>query len=140
MANTITQSRVILGDRKVVEYIVLDSDGTQETNTVIFDSSAAASAAGKPDPKRCRIMELHAISNSAAGKCKLLWDATTKVAALALPYAGQTSNLCFEEFGGLKNMGGTGITGDILLTTTGLAAGDCLTIILEINPEYGTAP
>ena len=60
-------------------------------------------------------------------------DATTDVNALALPPSVSTK-LCFEKVGGLTNTGGAGITGDILLTTTGLAAGDSLTLILTVRP------
>lgn len=50
----------------------------------------------------------------------LLWDASTDVAIATLnPGPGQS--LCFKEIGGISNNAGAGVTGDVLLTTTGAA-------------------
>jgi hypothetical protein len=60
----------------------------------------------------------------------LLWDADTDVRILDL--AGDSYH-DFRSFGGLKNNGGAGVTGDILLTTTGHSAGDSYWIILGMR-------
>lgn len=134
MANTITNVRTAIGPSKVVQYINIASDGTQETGTVIYDSSVVATALGKDDPLKCALVKVECVPSLAAtARLKLLWDATTDVNALALPPSVSTK-LCFEKVGGLTNTGGAGITGDILLTTTGLAAGDSLTLILTVRP------
>lgn len=136
MANTITNTTLITGHRKVVKYIALDSDGSQETATVIYDSSVIATANGKPDPLKSRILSAHYVTSSVLGVVKLLWDATTDVLALSMPQGGNPLNLDLKHVGGLKNTAGAGITGDISITTTGLAAGDSLTLVLVIDPEY----
>lgn len=133
MANTITNTTLMLGNSKVVKYVCIASDGTQETDYVLYDSSAIAASLGKSDPLNCKIRSLQCFSSSAAAVMKLEWDAATDVLALALPL--RDVDVCFDSFGGLKNTAGTGKTGDILLTTTGLASGDSVTIILTVGPE-----
>ena len=133
MANTNTNTRLILGNSKVVQYLTIASDGTQETDLVVYSSSAVASALGKTDLKNSKIRSLQYISSGAAVVTKLEWDATTDVLACALSRYDTKMN--FDHIGGLKNTGGAGKTGDILLTTTGLAAGDSLTLVLVVGPE-----
>lgn len=133
MANTITNTRLVLGNSKVVQYLTIASDGTQETDLVVYDSSVVAGLLGKTDPLNSKIRSMTYVTSGAAVVAKLEWDATTDVLALALPKSDD--HMCFDHIGGLKNTAGTGKTGDILLTTTGLAAGDSLTLILVVGPE-----
>lgn len=137
MANTITNTRTVEGVKKVVQYITLAYVDAQETGTVIYDSSAVATVLGVTDPLKSSIRDIRYIASGAATKAHLLWDATTDVVALSLPYSagGASVYMNFRDIGGLKNVAGSGITGDVLLTTTGLAAGDTITIILTIDPE-----
>jgi hypothetical protein len=62
----------------------------------------------------------------------LLWDANTDVRILDLAGNG-TFDL--EAFGGLPNNASTGVTGDILLTTTGHSSGDSYAIVLEMRKQ-----
>jgi len=41
-----------------------------------------------------------------------------------------------SEFTGLKNNAGTGVTGDIMLTTVGHSSGDAYTVILKMTKNY----
>jgi hypothetical protein len=138
MANTVTNTRINLGDKRVIQYICIDSDGTEETDLVVYDSSAVAAAftPARVDSLNCRINSIKSISNSALGVVKLEFDATTDVLALALPYGGSDVEMDFRCFGGLKNTAGDGKTGDITLTTTGLVSGDSVIIILDIDPSF----
>jgi hypothetical protein len=82
MANTITNTKIINSADRAVIYVTLDSDGTNETNTVIFDSSTFAGT----DTLTGRIMAIkYAFSAASTARAKLLWDATTKVLAASLP-------------------------------------------------------
>lgn len=145
MANTIKNTTINYSTKEAVIYFTLASDGSEETATVLYDSSAVATLIQNIDPKfsdplTSRILEVYA-SASAAGavvsgggaRVKLLWDASTDVLALDIPTATNASKGNFRRFGGLLNQGGTGITGDILLTTTGLESGDALTIVLTVG-------
>jgi hypothetical protein len=135
--NTVTNTRTVVGRKKVVQYITILSDGTEETGTVVYDSSAVASALGLVDPLTCTIRDVKYVASGNSTIAHLLFDATTDVVAMSLPYSagGATLNMDFKEIGGLHNTGGTGRTGDILLTTTGLNSGDTITLILTIDPE-----
>lgn len=135
MANTITNTRLLANERRVIQYICISSDGTEETNLIIYDSSVVATAIGIADPLKCTIVRARYVSTSALGTVHLDFDATTDVLALAMPYNGSSMDMDFKDIGGLKNTAGTGITGDILLTTTGLVAGDKITLILEVRPN-----
>lgn len=137
MGNTVTNTRKNIGLKKVIQYLTIASDGTEETATVIYDSSAVATANGKADPLTCSIRRVRWMTNSSSCIAHLLWDATTDVIAMSMPYAGGGyMDIDLASIGGIKNTAGTGITGDILLTTTGLNAGDSITLILEVDPEY----
>ena len=63
---------------------------------------------------------------------RLWWDASTD---LLIHSFTQSETGCWEGFGGLINNAGTGVTGDINLTTTGHTSGDNYTIILEMVKE-----
>ncbi len=132
MANTVTNTRILTGSGEVIQYVCIDSDGTEETDLVVYDSSAVATLLGKADPLRSTVLGIDYSTNSALGVMHLEWDATTDVLAWALPQ--NSDKFCFRDHGGLKNTAGTGITGDITLTTTGLAAGDKVTFILSVRP------
>ena len=62
----------------------------------------------------------------------ILWDATTDVLAMNIPDA-QAIDLNLRDIGGIPNNAGAGITGDIMFTTVGHAAGDRYTIILGLK-------
>jgi hypothetical protein len=51
----------------------------------------------------------------------LFWDANTDVPLISIP-TDHPYNYSFVMLGGLKNNAGTGVTGDILISTTGLAS------------------
>lgn len=133
MANTITNSNIFKGTRQVVKYFTLSSDGTNETNTILYDSDLDAPS-GATDTLDSSILEIQAFANVAStARVYLSWDATTKVVALGIPVTSGPWMTSFRKHGGLQNQGGAGKTGDILITTTGLASGDVITIVLTVR-------
>ena len=132
MVNTVTNTRTLRENNAVIQYVTIASDGTEETDLVIYDSSAVATALGITDPTTCTIKSIWYSTSSVLGVVKLEFEATADVLALALPQGGAILDKNFEAVGGLKNTGGTGITGDISLTTTGLVAGDSLSLTIEV--------
>lgn len=132
MGNTVTNTRLLASTTRTLQYVCIDSDGTEETDLVVYDSSAVATALGIADPLTCKINGIYYSSNSKLGVMHLEWDATTDV--LALPLSGEDmQHLDFRPIGGLKNTGSTGITGDITFTSTGLVAGDKVMFILDVG-------
>lgn len=121
-ADTVSSQTLIDGTRNVVMKFTNVSGGDGESAVTKVDVSALNGA-----PTRVRVMKVH---YSVAGMvATLLWDADTDVRIMDLQGDG-----CFDAtgFGGLYNNAGTGVTGDIKLTTTGHTSGDSYTIILEI--------
>lgn len=138
MANTITNTRLFCGEKEVVQYLTIAYVDSQETDYVIYDSSDVASTLGKTDTSNCKINSIYAtvngIGTAALPQVKLEFDATTDVLALNIPANTLVKN-DFRPIGGLKNTSGSGKTGDITLTTLGLAAGDTLVVVLNVDPR-----
>jgi len=136
MANTSTIRNLLVSPRAVVVYATIASDGTEETDMIIYDSSVIASALGIADPLDSTILRIQYSSTTALGLPFLEFDATTDVLAWALPGgAGSQGDFDFREFGGLPNYAGAGKTGDIFLTTTLLEPNSAVTIVLTVRPN-----
>lgn len=123
MSDAVTSQTLIDGDKNVVMKFTNLSDGSGESAIKKVDVSALNGA-----PTKVKIRKIH---YSVAGMvATLLWDADTDVRIMDLQGDG-----CFDAsgFGGLYNNAGTGVTGDIMLTTTGHTSGDSYTILLEME-------
>lgn len=134
MADTVTSTKIVDGPKKVVYKFTNSSDGTGESAVLKVDVSALETG---PGGKTCTGVSIDSIIFITTGmKVKLLWDATTDETILEVPedVAGE---LIFDHIGGIPKTTATGVTGDILFTTTGHAAGDGYTIILEMTKTYG---
>lgn len=123
MADAVSSQTIIDGARNAVMKFTNLSDGTGESAVLKVDVSALSGA-----PSEVTIQRIHYCVNGMVAT--LLWDATTDVRIVELAGDG---TLDFTSFGGLPNNAGTGVTGDILLTTTGHTAGDSYSIILEMT-------
>lgn len=136
MANIITTQTIILSKDHFVLYVTCSSDGTQETNRILYSSSEIAREVGMPDTYTSTIQSLCFVTAcKVKANIALYWSAKVPVLAFLLPV--DTAN-CFDfkrlfSIPGLKNQGGTGRTGDIALTTTDLSKGDQFVIVMEIN-------
>lgn len=127
MANTVTQ-RTLIGsgsDKNIVRLIHIVSDGSEETDLVVYDNSAfiADTAKGRLD----RVL----VCGDAA-TIRLEWDQTADSPALSVnPSNGIDFDL--RQFGGIPNPNGSGATGDLVLSSAALDAGDEVTLILHIS-------
>jgi hypothetical protein len=123
MADAVASQTLVDGAKNVVMKFTSVSDGTGESAVTKVDVSALTGA-----PSRVKINKIH---YSTSGMIvRLLWDATTDVTILELQGEG-----CFDAtgFGGLYNNAGTGVTGDIQLTTIGHTNLDSYSLILEME-------
>ncbi len=134
MADAVTSQTIQDGARHVIMSFTNVSDGTGESAVKKVDVSALGS-----DPvtgTACSGVAIQSIWFSTMGmSVKLLWDADTDVLAFHLP-ADYADSLDMSEFTGLKNNAGTGVTGDIMLTTVGHSSGDAYTVILKMTKNY----
>lgn len=115
MANIVTTQTILDGSRNTIIKVTILGDGSGElTNQIIFDSSAYAN-----DTQNNKLWRIQYNLNGFSGT--LYWDATTDVQLMSLTpnYAADQK---FFWNGGLVNNAGAGKTGDILLTTSGLAS------------------
>jgi hypothetical protein len=128
MPNVITSRTILDGSRKTIVKINITGDGSgEESLTKIYDASAFTAA----DVNNA----LEAIEYCLNGfSASLFWDATTDLSLISLA-ADHPGEEDFREIGSLNNSSGTGKTGDILMTTVGLGAGDTGFIILHIKQK-----
>lgn len=117
MAHTITPQVLEAGNKFTVVKYTIQGDSktaTELTNTVLFDASSFGTKTNN---------KLYDISYDLNGfSAELLWDATAPVQMISLAKDRPTRDEYIRVEGGLINNGGAGRTGDILITTTGLAS------------------
>ena len=121
MADAVATQVIHAGEKNVVLKCTNISDGTGE--------AAVTKAAAATYGTALRIKRIHYSTDGMA--VRILWDADTDVVCWLIP-ANQSDTLDFTQIGGLPNNGGTGVTGNISLTTVGHTSGDTYTIILEL--------
>ena len=135
MADTVLNTTVFDGAKKLITHYNVVSDSTGST-TAIVDVSALTSNNGKT----CKTVRLNKVSfnvsvTAPADAVRLLWDATTDVAFQTL--AGEMA-FDYSDFGGLKNTKASGYSGDVNLTLPACTAGDTVTVVCEWIKVYET--
>lgn len=125
MADAVTSQTLFEGSKNAILKFTNISDGTGESAVVKVDVSALT-----PVPTKVRISRIWYSTDGMA--VQMLWDATSNVLAAVLA-KDQTGCLDFRDFGGIANNAGTGVTGDLLFTTSGHTSGDSYTVILEVS-------
>lgn len=127
MANTVTQRTLTGGGsaKTIVRSIHIVSDGTEESDLVVYDNSAFIA-----DTSKGNLEQIYASGDSCIAR--LEWDQTADSPIISLDPSNGV-HFDFRQFGGIANPAGSGATGDIVLTTVDLHAGDEITLILVIN-------
>jgi len=130
MADAVSSQTIVDTDKRTVVKFTNLSDGSGEAAVKKVDVSALGGA-----PSRVTIDQ---IWYDIGGMRVLLdFDASTNVPALVLGGSAAAGNvqghLDFRSFGGIKNNAGSGVTGDIDVTTSGHTNLDHYTIILELR-------
>lgn len=112
MANTITKQILFNGDRQYIIKWCVTGDGSGDlTNSLVLNATGDIGTSPK----------LMGIKGALGGfTATLLWDATSKVQAYDLP-SNANIDVDFRGFGGISDNAGSGKTGDMLITTTGLS-------------------
>lgn len=134
MADAVTTTSVIDGDKRAVIYCTNTSDGTGESAVVKVDVSTLSSL---QNGTACTGVRLEKVAFSTAGMAvKLLWNATTDVIAVEIP-ANYSNTLDYSDISGLPNVAAaSGKTGDIVLTTIGHTSADTYSVVLYCLKEY----
>jgi hypothetical protein len=121
MANVVDS--LVLEDNGIVykqRYLVL-SDGTAMTDEIMIDKSTLTSKVTGREPHALDLMELEAVGWGTMNSVLLEWDHTIDDEILAFGVTGGGVKWC-PKLGDLKDPVSEGGTGDIIITTNGLAA------------------
>ena len=139
MADAVTSQTI--GDEPSAKRILVKltniSDGTGESSVKKVDVSALAKSRTDESCSRVSIEEIY--YDIFGMRVDLLWNASSNVVCKVLGANGASSSqgyMDFRDFGGLTNNAGSGVNGDLLLTTTGHTSGDHYTIILKLVKTY----
>ena len=133
MADAVTSQTLFDGERVAIMKFTNISDGTGETAVLKVDVSALTPSNFGKTCTRVTVTKIF-IANHGM-EVRMLWDATTDV-PFFLSSPGATQTLDMSAFGGITNNGGTGVTGDIVFSTSDASAGDTYWCILEMVKGY----
>ena len=130
MADAVSSQTLVDTDKRTVIKLTNLSDGGGESAVKKVDVSTLSGAPSK--------VTIDQIWYDIGGmRVQIDFDATTNVPALVLGGSAAAGNvqghLDFRSFGGIKNNAGSGVTGDIDVTTSGHTNLDHYTIILELR-------
>jgi hypothetical protein len=124
MADT-TTSQLYDGRRNVQLKYTIFSDGTGQTGVKIIDVTTL-------NPNPGVHMKIRRLRYSIEGMyVRLQWDASTPIDIAVLGAGTNILDFSDEYAGGWPNNAGAGVTGSILLTTTGSLAGSNATLVIE---------
>ena len=134
MADTVLNTTVFDGDKKLITHYNVVSDASGSTTTIV-DVSALATNNGKT----CKTVRLNKVSfnvsvTAAVDAIRMVWGGSDVVF--------QTLNgemeYDYSSFGGLKNNKASSYTGDANLTLPACTSGDSGTVVCEWIKVYET--
>ena len=139
MADAVTSQTLSDGDRIAVMKFTNISDGTGESSVEKVDISGFATNINGETPARAHIEQIW--YDVGGMRVALEWNATSNVVAAVLGTSlgvgtNVSGHMDFRSFGGLKNNAGSGIDGNIDLTTHGHTAHDHYTVVLQLRKSY----
>jgi hypothetical protein len=134
MADTVLNTTVFDGSKKLITHYNVVSDSSGSTTKIVDVSELAKS----PANKTCTKVRLNKISfnvsvTAPVDAIRMLWDADTDVVFQTL--AGEME-YDYSSFGGLKNTEATNFTGDVNVTLPACSNGDSATIVCEWIKVY----
>ena len=134
MADTVLNTTVFDGSKKLITHYNVVSDNSGSTTKIVDVSGLAKSPAGKS----CLTVRLNKVScnvsvTAPADALRMQWDATTDVVFQSL---NGEMEYDYSDFGGLKNTKASGFTGDVNVVLPACTAGDTGTIVCEWIKVY----
>jgi len=135
MADTVLNTTVFDGDKKLITHYNVVSDSAGSTTKIVDVSELAKS----PANKSCVKVRLNKVS------CNV--SVTAPVDALRMEWDNSGTNIVFQtlngemeydysSFGGLKNDEASGYSGDVNITLPACTAGDSGTVVCEWIKVY----
>ena len=133
MADTVLNTTVFDGSKKLITHYNVVSDGDGST-TKIVDVSTLNSNNGKSCVKvRLNKISFNVSVTAQVDALRMLWDASTDVAFQTL---NGEMEYDYSSFGGLKNTEATNFTGDVNVVLPACTDGDTGTIVCEWIKVY----
>ena len=134
MADTVLNTTVFDGSKKLITHYNVVSDSSGGTTKIVDVSALAKSPAGKS----CLTVRLNKISfnvsvTAPVDAIRMLWDADTDVVFQTL---NGEMEYDYSSFGGLKNTEATNFTGDVNITLPACSNGDSATVVCEWIKVY----
>ena len=135
MADTVLNTTVFDGSKKLITHYNVVSDNSGGTTKIVDVSELAKSPAGKS----CLTVRLNKVS------CNV--SVTAPADALRMDWDNSGTNIVFQslngemaydysDFGGLKNTKASGYSGDVNITLPACTAGDSATVVCEWIKVY----
>ena len=131
MAASITLTKLVDGSKRQVVHATILSDNAELTDEKIYDFSEDGTLTGDTTAAKIKIDQVWFQNPSAAGQLFIRFDGTTDKIACGSGFNGN-SHQDFRSFGGITNNAASP-TGDITVTTLGLANPDQAVVILDIK-------
>jgi|TARA_B100000900_G_scaffold17267_1_gene13614 hypothetical protein len=134
MADTVLNTTVFDGDKKLITHYNVVSDASGGTTTIVDVSELATN-----NGKTCKTVRLNKVSfnvsvTAAVDAIRMVWGGSDVVF--------QTLNgemeYDYSSFGGLKNNKASSYTGDVNLTLPACTSGDSGTVVCEWIKVYET--
>ena len=133
MADTVLNTTVFDGSKKLITHYNVVSDGDGST-TKIVDVSALATNNGKSCTKvRLNKVSFNVSVTAQVDALRMLWDATSDVVFLTM---NGEMEYDYSSFGGIPNNEATNFTGDVNITLPACTAGDSATVVCEWIKVY----
>ena len=129
MADAVTSQTIQDGEKTAILKFTNVSDGTGESAVKKVDVSALATNSAGQTCTSVSVARIYWVTLGMSVKL------TSNVLLVHLP-ADSTGDEYYDLFTGIPNNAGSGVTGDIDLTTAGHSSGDAYTIILVLNKNY----
>ena len=134
MADTVLNTTVFDGSKKLITHYNVVSDNSGSTTKIVDVSELAKSPAGKSCTKvRLNKVSFNVSVTAPVDAIRMLWDADSDVVFQTL--AGEME-YDYSSFGGLKNTEATNFTGDVNVTLPACSNGDSATIVCEWIKVY----
>ena len=134
MADTVLNTTVFDGSKKLITHYNVVSDNSGSTTKIVDVSELVKSPANKSCVKvRLNKVRFNVSVTAPADAIRMQWDATTDVVFQTL--AGEME-YDYSSFGGLKNTEATNFTGDVNITLPACSNGDSATVVCEWIKVY----
>ena len=130
MADTVLNTTVFDGAKRLITHFNVVSDGTGSTTKIVDVSGLTTQPLTGAACSKVRLVKVSCNVSVTAqvDALRMQWDATTDVVFQTL---NGEMEYDYSSFGGLKNTDASGVTGDVNLVLPACTSGDTGTVVCE---------